>query len=45
MKHHDGELAGEAGERLEHEAPDEYLRRREFLQRTALTAAWASARR
>src|SRR3954471_24705760 len=25
-------------ERLEHEAPDEYLRRREFLQRTAITA-------
>ena len=35
---HDGELAGEAGERLEAEAPDEYLRRRDFLQRTALTA-------
>jgi len=34
----DGELTGEAGERLEHEAPDEYLRRRDFLQRTALTA-------
>jgi phospholipase C len=25
-------------ERLEHDAPDEYLRRREFLQRTAITA-------
>jgi len=27
-----------AAERLEHDAPDEYLRRRDFLQRTALTA-------
>ncbi len=32
----------EQAERLEHEAPDEYLRRREFLQRTALTAGLAS---
>jgi phospholipase C len=38
MTKHDGELAGEAGERLEQDAPEEYLRRREFLQRTALTA-------
>src|SRR4051794_9917112 len=29
-------------ERLEHEAPDEYMRRREFLQRTALTAGLAT---
>ncbi|MCW2968025.1 MAG: Phospholipase [Solirubrobacteraceae bacterium] len=29
-------------ERLEHEAPDEAMRRREFLQRTALTAGLAS---
>jgi phospholipase C len=28
-------------ERLEHDAPDEYLRRREFLARTALTAGLA----
>jgi phospholipase C len=28
-------------ERFEHDAPDEYLRRREFLQRTALTAGLA----
>ncbi len=27
-----------AAERLEHDAPDEYVRRREFLQRTAVTA-------
>ena len=31
----------EQAERLEHNAPDEYLRRREFLQRTALTAGLA----
>jgi hypothetical protein len=30
--------APESAERLEFEAPDEYLRRREFLQRAALTA-------
>jgi phospholipase C len=30
-------------ERLAHEAPDEYLRRREFLQRTALTAGLATS--
>ncbi len=32
----------ESAERLEHDAPDEYLKRREFLQRTALTAGLAS---
>jgi phospholipase C len=32
-----------AAERLAHDAPDEYLRRREFLQRTALTAGLASS--
>ena len=32
------EISGEPGERFEAELPDEYLRRREFLQRTALTA-------
>jgi phospholipase C len=32
----------EYAERLEHESPDEYLRRREFLQRAALTAGLAS---
>src|SRR5436305_13139990 len=32
----------EYAERLEAEAPDEYLRRREFLQRAALTAGLAS---
>ena len=31
----------EQAERLAHDAPDEYLRRREFLQRTALTAGLA----
>jgi phospholipase C len=31
-----------AAERLEHDAPDEYLRRRDFLQRTALTAGLAT---
>jgi len=30
-------------ERLEHDAPDEYLRRRDFLQRTALTAGLATS--
>src|SRR4051794_32572288 len=34
---HDPEYA----ERLEHEAPNEYLRRREFLQRAALTGGLA----
>jgi phospholipase C len=39
-----GELTDRgAAERLEHEAPDEYLRRRDFLQRTALTAGLASS--
>ena len=42
----DGARAGEqydaeARERLEHEAPDEFLRRREFLQRTAAAAGLA----
>src|SRR5207245_5238825 len=32
----------EYAERLAFEAPDEYLRRREFLQRTALTASLAA---
>ena len=32
----------EAAERLAYVAPDEYLRRREFLQRAALTAGLAS---
>lgn len=32
----------EAAERLEQRAPDEYMRRREFLQRTALTAGLAA---
>jgi phospholipase C len=32
-----------AAERLEHDAPDEYLRRRDFLQRTALTAGLATS--
>ena len=32
----------EERERLQHEAPDEYMRRREFLQRTALTAGLAT---
>jgi phospholipase C len=36
------DLCDPAGnERFEHDAPDEYLRRREFLQRTALTAGLA----
>jgi phospholipase C len=34
---------GEAAERLEHDAPDEALRRREFLQRTAMAAGLAAA--
>src|SRR4051795_893512 len=33
----------EHAERLEHEAPDDYLRRRDFLQRTALAAGLATA--
>ncbi len=33
----------EASERLASEAPDEFLRRREFLQRTALTAGLATS--
>src|SRR3954454_15992179 len=33
----------EYAEQLEHEAPDEYLRRREFLQRAALTAGLATS--
>ena len=33
----------EAAERLAFDAPDDYLRRREFLQRTALTAGLASS--
>ncbi|MEA2480586.1 MAG: phospholipase [Thermoleophilaceae bacterium] len=33
---------GEEAERLETEAPDEFLKRREFLQRTALTAGLAA---
>jgi len=32
---------GEQRERLDHEAPDEAIRRREFLQRTAMTAGLA----
>ena len=32
----------EYAERLAHESPDEYLRRREFLQRAAVTAGLAS---
>src|SRR4051812_21829422 len=33
----------EHAKRLEHDAPDEYLRRREFLQRAALTAGLATS--
>ncbi len=33
----------EAAERFAHDAPDAYLRRREFLQRTALTAGLATS--
>ncbi|MFL5844197.1 MAG: alkaline phosphatase family protein, partial [Solirubrobacteraceae bacterium] len=32
----------EAAERLAHDAPDEYLKRREFLARTAATAGLAA---
>ena len=32
----------EYAEQLAHETPDDYLRRREFLQRAALTAGLAS---
>src|SRR3954447_17428194 len=33
----------EHAERLEHDAPDDYLRRRDFLQRTALAAGLTTA--